>query len=272
MFREFQKEVFIALQSVSKAAEFMENACKSRLYNRIKESKRDIVTDLDIAIESIISDHIKDTGYPIIGEETNKENKLLDFEKPTWVIDPIDGTTNFVSNIPIYSISIGLIRRMRFLLGAVVVPAMKEVFFTSDNGFAYMNGIKLQISPANLSQSLVAMAFSGEVESIEERKKEYMLFGNMNDQSRGCLRLGSASINICYVAASRLQAAVGLNNKIWDVAGALAVAIAAGARLYFEWVPNTTRVSYIVGAQGAADELAEMLNNDKVGKLNLWEN
>lgn len=262
-------DAHIALTVVSKALELMENQFKLGMDIKTKESQRDIVTELDLAIENLMKDLLKNSKHHVIGEESYNENSNIDLITPTWFIDPIDGTTNFISGLPIYTISLGLVHKTSFITGAVAIPALKEIYFTSNEGKAFLNGKKLKISSANIKESLVAMAFSGKSVKPESRSDEYIFFGRINDISRGCLRLGSASANICFTAASKLQASVGLNNKIWDVAGSIAIAKAAGAKVYIEIPEKSPFISYVVGAEGVADYLAEEIDQQGLAKLKL---
>jgi myo-inositol-1(or 4)-monophosphatase len=98
---------------------------------------------------------------------------------------------------------------------------------------------------------------------------EYELFGQLNDSTRGMLRTGSASINICYVAAGRLQSAYGINNRIWDVAGPLAIAQKAGADIYIEVRDNPSYVNYVAGVPGVADKIAKLLKEKDLADVKL---
>lgn len=230
-----------------------------------KESKRDLVTNIDIEIESVISKVLSESKYKVIGEESyvNMNNEINLKDESFWVIDPIDGTTNLVAGVPYYSIAVGLLKKLEFVLGAVVMPSQKELYFTfGDN--AYLNNKKLNINSVPFDQSLNACAFSGKVKNKELRAKEYEVFGIVNDETRGCLRTGSASVNICYVASGRFQSAYGINNRIWDVCGPLAIAINAGASLFIEYLPDPSYINYVVGVPGVSDKIANILTLNKL--------
>jgi len=258
------KESELALRAVSSSADMLEETQIEGIAIRTKGNPRDIVTEIDIALEEKIRVILSSSGHHIIGEETFKD-KFADVPSsgPVWFIDPIDGTTNFISAIPYYSTCVGLVESSKFLVGAVAIPAFKEIYFTLGDEGSFRNGKALKVGTSDLTRSLVVAGFSGSPDNAETRKKEYELFGKINDSSRGCLRLGSASVNICNVTAGRLGAAYALSNKIWDVAGAISVAVQAGCRVYLER-KGKVNINYVVGAPGAADEIAEQL-----GKMNL---
>ena len=254
------KEAELALKSVSSAAEIIETQYKNMNGFRTKESPRDIVTELDVAIEHYLVKELSVSGYHIIGEETTSDNDLGPFlNQPVWYLDPIDGTANFISSVPFYAISAGLGVGFNFVAGTVILPALREIYFISDIGTSFVNGKQLKADSADLKSSLLAMAFSGVTYDPLLKKKQYEAFGYLNDNSRGCLRTGSAAINICYAASGRIQAAVGFANKIWDIAGGLAIAQGAHCKIYLEWIKGTNRFNYIVGADGVTQEIASYL-------------
>jgi len=262
------KEAELSLKSVSSAAEIIETQYKNLNGFRTKESPRDIVTELDIAIEHYLVKELSVSGYHIIGEETTSDEDIGPYlNQPVWYLDPIDGTANFISSVPFYAISAGLAVGFNFVAGTVILPALREIYFISDIGTSFVNGKQLKSDSADLKSSLLAMAFSGTSYNIPQRKKQYQAFGYLNDNSRGCLRTGSAAINICYAASGRIQAAVGLSNKIWDIAGGLAIARGAHCKIHLEWIKGTNRVNYIVGSDGVTQEIAEYLRINKIADI-----
>jgi len=262
------KEAELSLKSVSSAAEIIETQYKNMNGFRTKESPRDIVTELDIAIEHYLVKELSVSGYHIIGEETTSDEDLGPYlDQPVWYLDPIDGTTNFISSVPFYAISAGLGVGFDFVVGTVILPALREIYFISDIGTSFVNGKLLWCDNANLKNSLLAMAFPTTAFDIHLRKKQYEIFGYLNDHSRGCLRTGSAAINICYAASGRIQAAVGFANKIWDIAGGLAIARGAHCKIYLEWIKGSNRFNYIVGSDGVTQEIAEYFRKNKIADI-----
>jgi myo-inositol-1(or 4)-monophosphatase len=257
------------MKSVSAGLEIVERK-KGDFLVQAKESLRDIVTSIDIEIERSVRDILRDSPYRVIGEESFSDSQETDWGNETfWVIDPVDGTTNMVAGIPFYCISLGLMDRGKFELGVVAVPAQEKLYFTF-NDSAYMNNKKLQVKPAPFEESLNACAFSGKAYG-ENRNLEYEVFGIINDHTRGCLRTGSAAMNICYVAGGQLQSAYGVNNRIWDVVAALAIARHAGARIYIDRKHGGSFINYAVGAPGAVEEIVKILNEKQLTNLTLTE-
>lgn len=264
----FRDEIEIVLKVASASAMILDEMSGGEFVIQTKESSRDIVTEVDTRVEDEIRTLLKGSPHSIVGEERADTKGTGDY---TWYLDPIDGTTNFVSKIPLFSTSIGLASRDSFHVGAVILPAMKELYFVNEQG-AYLNAKKLEVGQADLKESLVAGAFSGTVGDPDYRSREHLLFGKINDQSRGCLRLGSASVNLCYAAANRLQACYGIRNKMWDVAGGIAIALAAGCKVYVERFPDTNEINYVVGNENVADVIADLVNGHELGSLKLISN
>ncbi len=141
-------------------------------------------------------------------------------------------------------------------MGAVSLPVLKELYFTYRQQ-SFLNGRVLNVMDTHLGGSLVVANFSGMAGNSLQRTKQYELFGDINDSSRGCLRLGSASSSICFAAAGKVQVVYGLENEIWDVAAGLAIAAYAGCKVYFYRKIGCTKVDYIVGTPTATTQVYE---------------
>lgn len=215
-----------------------------------KESFRDVVTPADIAVERYIRDQLETSPYTVIGEELSvrESGDLLSKGEPVWVVDPIDGTANYVNGFSYYAVSVGLATKKDFLLGAVCLPERIELFSTLSHDRALLNGRIIVHSHRPPSESLIAVSFSGVCDDLVKREKQFRLFGDLNDRSRGCLRLGSAASNICLTAVGTFQAAYGVDACIWDVAAALAVAIRAGCSVLINRSDDALNIDYIVGS------------------------
>jgi len=239
-----------------------------------KESARDIVTSMDLAIERAIMDILSESTYPVLSEESPADNpySMLE-EKLTWVIDPIDGTANFANGLEYYGISIGLCRGLDFPVGAVCIPRL-EMLYSTQGHQALLNGDPIIHEHKAIDESLVGASFSGSFHDQSHRNRQYELFGALNDQTRGCLRLGSTAVNICFTISGRLQATYGLRAKIWDAAGSLAIAIAAGCKVMVAPCDDQFSVDYIVGSRDTVGMIHEMgVSRELLGKsCRVWEN
>jgi myo-inositol-1(or 4)-monophosphatase len=147
---------------------------------------------------------------------------------PCWVFDPIDGTTNFAHGLPIFCASLALEIDGVAEVGAVYDPNRKELFTAERGGGAFLNGRPLRVSSA--TRLVDAMLVTGFPYDVHRRVDEIVgLFGAFVGQARAVRRLGSAAIDLCYVAAGRMDGFWEADLKPWDIAaGALLVAEAGG--------------------------------------------
>ena len=161
----------------------------------------------------------------LYGEENGKINKKGNYK---WIIDPLDGTVNYAHNIPIYSISIAIFYKNKCVAGIIYNPNSDEMFYGSINNGSYCNGIKIKVSnQSKIGSSLIVAALSSK---INKKKKIYNLFEQLNEGSRGVLRIGSAAIAYTYLASGKIEAIWGFNNKIWDVAAGILILQEAGGK------------------------------------------
>ena len=262
---KWENESKLALSAVSSASDILTR--RPQLFNvSSKESLRDLVTDFDVEIEEHVKSLLATSGYPAFGEESMGD-QAVPAGQVFWMIDPIDGTTNFVADLHYYAISVCLcleeeIGHPQFLTGAVSIPETKELFFTHGDQGAFNNGKRLVANDRSLSTSLVSACFSSGAGGIRSRDEQYIFFGKINDRSRGCLRTGSSAVNICYTAASKINVTYGLGIQYWDIAGALAIAELAGCEVICQRIGNSTRTNFIVGAESAFNEVRELMERE----------
>ena len=176
----------------------------------------DFVTNADIKAEKIIIEELikSKRNYSIISEES--KNEFENNNDKVWIIDPIDGTTNFLHGVPHFSISIALKSKNEIVAGLVYDPIKDEMYYAEKNNGAYLNNQRIRVSnKKNLDSCLFAIGGS----SIEEIK-----FKN-NITIR---RSGSAALDMAYVAAGKFDGCLQKNIKIWDIAAGLILVKEAG--------------------------------------------
>lgn len=223
-----------------------------------KESPRDIVTAIDLEVERAMLDILAQSAHPVLSEESVTGSVYaLHEDKLMWVVDPIDGTANFAHGMDYFGICAGLCRGLDFLAGAVYLPRLDQLYSTA-GPVALLNDSPLLHQHRSFSTSLVGAGFSNSVHDAAHRARQYELFGFINERTRGCVRLGSTAVNICFAAAGRLQCAYGLRAKIWDVAAALAVAIAAGCKVIVAPSGDQFSVDYVAGSSDTAAMIHEL--------------
>ncbi len=197
-----------------------------------KSSPEDIVTHADreseVLIRSLLAKARPDDGF--FGEESGADAGSSGL---TWVVDPIDGTVNFLYGIPHYAVSIAVVEgeadpaTWHALAATVVNPANGEVFSASDRGGAFLGEHCIRVAPAvELSQALVGTGFSY---SAQKRLEQAAIIARLIGRVRDIRRMGTTSLDLCSVACGRLNAYYERGLKPWDHAAGALVAKEAGA-------------------------------------------
>ena len=179
-------------------------------FEKIKKIKkknkniRDLISEVDILSEKEIISTLKSKfkKHNFLAEESGLQNNKSDF---TWIIDPLDGTVNYVKGIKLCAISIALTYKKETVVGVIYNPFLKELYYSSKKGGAYLNGDPIRVSKnKKLDSCLLISAFSSKI-SLKEKNKEYKNFGNLNNKSLGVLRIGSAALAMAMVAKGSID-------------------------------------------------------------------
>lgn len=188
------------------------------------KSKRDLVTPADLKSEKIIINSLRRNfpNHQILSEEAGLSAKHEDY---LWIIDPLDGTTNFYIHNPLWSVAIALTYRGELVMGAIYVPTQNELYFAERRRGAYLNNKKIALR-ANHHQIINAFCHGSGTKNVK-RAIKYYSYQKLN--SLDCRQLGSAAIETAYVAVGRLASILIPGTWPWDVAaGALLVREAGG--------------------------------------------
>ncbi|MDR3651428.1 MAG: inositol monophosphatase family protein [Paludibacter sp.] len=242
---EIAREVgeFIAEERKSFDASMIETKGLHDLVSYVdKESEKRIIRQL--------SDLLPESGF--IAEEgtSNKHG-----ERYNWVIDPLDGTTNFIQGVPVYAVSIGLLDGEELVLGVVYEVGRDECFYAWKNGGAYLNGEIIRVSVrSDIHDTLLATGFPYNDFSKMESYMSFLEWTMKN--ARGVRRLGSAATDLAYVACGRFDAFWEYDLKPWDVAaGAVIVKEAGGTVSDYKGGNDFLFGREIVATNGLLDEL-----------------
>ena len=198
----------------------------------------DLVTDADRAAEALIANAIREAfpDHRLIGEEGARgaEGSDLPLEAADevpfgWLVDPLDGTTNFSHRYPHFAVSIGLEREGRLVLGVIYDPMRDELFVAERGGGATLNGVPLRVTTEDqLIRTLLATGFPYD---LERRAESNALWDAFNGSVQGVRRDGSAALNLAYVAAGRLDGFWERPLQPWDMAAGSLLVEEAGGRV-----------------------------------------
>jgi len=219
----------------------------------------DLVSYVDKSAELLIveglSQFFPDAGF-IVEENTKSERK--DFN---WIVDPLDGTTNFIHGIPSYAVSIGLEFNNDIILGVVYEVSRDECFYAIKGGGAFLNGGKIEVSlRKNLSESLIATGFP--IYNFDRITSYLGAFEHFMRTTHGLRRIGAAAVELCYLACGRVDAFFEYNLQAWDVAaGGLIVKEAGGTICDFSGGTN-----WIFGRETSATNKALEAEFNKIIK------
>jgi myo-inositol-1(or 4)-monophosphatase len=212
-----------------------------------KKGAIDLVTEVDLEVERMFRDLIAERfpDHQILAEEFGGSKTVP--EGPCWVFDPIDGTSNYAHGLPIFCSSLALEIDGVPELAAVYDPNRKELFTAERDGGAFLNGRPLRVSRAE--RMVEAMLVTGFPYDVHSRIDEIVgLFAAFVGQARAVRRLGSAAIDLCWVAAGRMDGFWESDLKAWDIAGGALIVEQAGG-----WV---TRMDGSAFVSRAGDVLA----------------
>jgi myo-inositol-1(or 4)-monophosphatase len=197
-----------------------------------EKGPKDLVTDADVAAQMAIEATIHESfaDHRFLGEESTAS--ICDFrgsDEWTWVVDPLDGTMNYVHKLPNFAVSIALMKSDRIVLGVVEDPMSGEVYSAIHGHGASVNDVPLRVSGCqSLDQAMVAASFPPQVTKESPEVKQFL---EVLVRSQSLRRLGSAALNLCYVGHGRLDAYWANRLKPWDVAAGSLIASEAGAVL-----------------------------------------
>lgn len=254
----------VAINTAAKAGEWIKLKLGAHASPTAKSTPHDLVTEVDKGSETMIRNLLK-THFPhhsILGEEgvapgaaaSAQALKEMQDEPYLWIVDPIDGTTNFVHGFPFYSVSIALAHRGEVIVGVVYDPSRDELFVAEKGKGVYMKGKRLSVSgESRLSDGLIATGFPAD--SAQALPVNMKGLAAVAPKARNVRVAGSAALHLAYVAAGRLSGfwEIGLNS--WDIAaGALLVQEAGGQVTDTAGLPYTLTVRHVLATNGAIHE------------------
>lgn len=211
-----------------------------------KESEKKLVAGL--------AEIVPEAGF--IAEEGTSSKKG---ERYNWIIDPVDGTTNFTHGLPLYAISVALMEDEEIVLGIVYEINKDECFYSTKGDAAYCNGEKINVSPANtLADSLLATGFP--YHDFNEMSSYLEILDTFMQSTHGLRRMGSAATDLVYVACGRFEGFFEYNLSPWDVAaGAFIVQQAGGTATDFKGGKDYIFGGQIIASGKVGNQMMEVI-------------
>src|SRR3989338_2399896 len=220
----FSEELEIAMSAAKQAGEFISQSFRTDFKTK-KKSDGSVVTECDVASDNLIRKLLAEvTPYPIFSEEI-EGNKL---EGTSWVVDPLDGTSNFVKGIPFFSVSIALFIDGLPRLGVVFNPIVNDMFSAVSGGGAYLNNQRIEVSSQDSLRGASVCLGGGR---SQEAKLLFNKVFNKIAEIAGVKKLGSNALECCYVASGAFDLFISPESEIYDHGAAMTIVQEAGGAL-----------------------------------------
>ena len=252
------------LNAVQAGGAQMQHYFNGRFTISSKSNVNDLVTEADHAAEKAIIETIQ-KNYPdhfILSEETGEVKSASEYK---WIIDPIDGTINFANGIPICCVSIGLEKAGKIIMGAVYNPFMNELFLAEKGKGATLNNQKIQVSTkTNVGNSCLVTGFPYTYMDAENGPLE--IFSTLIRKAIPVRRLGSAAIDLCWVAAGRFDGYFEHHLQTWDSAAGFLMVMEAGGKVTdYSGKEFSVYQKQILATNGLIhEELREIINGKEI--------
>lgn len=216
----------VATEAIRRGAEAMRRQPPGAL---TPKGDRDLASQLDFMIERELRAYLLDAtpGIGFLGEEEGSTGP----GETRWVLDPIDGTANFVRGIPLCAVSLGLLHRDDAVLGVIELPFLGSRYAAARGAGAYLNGQRIRASCTGaLSEAIVAVGdYAVGTEAAARNRLRLALTGRLAEKAQRVRMTGSAALDLVWLAEGRIDAALTLSNNAWDMTAGVAIAREAGA-------------------------------------------
>lgn len=230
--------------------------------SRVSEkTERDLVSDTDLAIERRIRAELREATPHLgfLGEEEGQDGD----ENSSWVLDPIDGTVNFVRGLPLYGIALALVHCGEPVLGVVALPALGHTYWAATGHGAWCDGHRISPAPTTrLTDAVVAVGdYRFGADSHADNVPAHVLHRLLADRVLRVRMLGTAAADLVFVADGTLDASITLGNNHWDMAAGAVIAREAGAAVtdHRGRAYTSASATTIAAASGLAADLHSLL-------------
>ena len=239
------------LPVVEEAAAFIRSQAGKVTDKEIEsKSPNSLVSYVDKTAETILVEGLRPL-LPNAGFITEEDMVSQSEAEYTWIIDPLDGTTNFLQQIPFYAVSVGLAHRGELVLGIVCDIEHHEMFYAWKGGGAWCNGKRIQVANrADILEAVVATGFPYAATDVLPWLMD--MFEYFLKNAKGMRRLGSAALDLAYVACGRMDVYYESTLHAWDIAGGIVLVREAGGTVSdYEMKPNMLENGQVIAANNA---------------------
>lgn len=226
-------ELNIALEAAQAGAKIVWERFGDIPKTRIKSDSETLVTDTDLAAEKAILRVLRENSdFGIISEESGQTGLT---DGPQWVVDPLDGTSNFARALPLFTVSVGLMHGSQSLVGAIIDPILKNEFYAEKGKGAFCNGEKLEIPKIRKDQGINLFLNHGSSDG------DKLKFAKVNEKLCCDFRLrklGTTALELCYIANGSFDGFICSGDELWDYAAGIVIATEAGC-IFTDWHGNS---------------------------------
>ncbi|HEY3994479.1 MAG TPA: inositol monophosphatase family protein [Mycobacterium sp.] len=230
---------------------------------------RDLVTDIDLGIQRDIDAYLARTtpDIALLAEESEQQPDI-DSAEWLWVLDPIDGTSNFVHGLPLCAVSLALLCGGQPVVAVTNAPLLAKTYHAIKDTGAFLNGERIKVSDTDsLSGSIVSLGdYAVGHEAASRNLARLALTGELVPRVERIRMIGAATLDLAFVAEGALDACVMMSNEPWDTAAGTLIAREAGAQLFdAQGNPHTHRsASTVAAAPGIAAQLGTVIRNTEI--------
>lgn len=225
-------ELNIALKAARAGAKIVRERFGDIPKTRIKSESETLVTDTDLAAEKAILSVLRENSdFGIISEESGQTGLT---DGPQWVVDPLDGTSNFARALPLFTVSVGLMHGSQSLVGVIIDPILQNEYYAEKGMGAFCNGEKLKMPKFRKDQGINLFLNHGSSDS------DKMKFAKVNEKLCCDFRLrklGTTALELCYIANGSFDGFICAGDELWDYAAGIVIATEAGC-IFTDWHGN----------------------------------
>jgi myo-inositol-1(or 4)-monophosphatase len=247
------KELKFAIEAAGKAGDILKENFR-RKYRVIRKSPKEMVSIVDMQAQKAILG-VLEPEFPDYGIITEEKSNTVDPENRNWIIDPLDGTHNYIAGLPFSGISIGLAQGNDFELGVILFPMEDRLYYAVKGQGAFLNDEPVAVAPSpDLSKSIVSFD-----NQFHLNEKSFDYYRKLTERTFTTRILGTATNDMCMTAEGIISGRIWVNTKICDIAaGIVIVSEAGGIVSNFDGAPCTLESKQVVASNGKIHQ--ELLN------------